>query len=107
MLEPPAIRVLDVAEPEVIARLGEEISAVDFDATAIRDGRIDIARRIDAREPDAWPGKLDLIDHARALAPVIPALPGLDLVVGTQARAPEMIAARIRDALAAAGMLAS
>jgi hypothetical protein len=44
MPESPAIRVLDAAEPDLIARLGEEISAFNFDATAIRDGRVVFAR---------------------------------------------------------------
>jgi hypothetical protein len=63
------------------------------------------AARIAAREPDSWSGKARLVAHARELAGVIPDLPGVDLVLSTEGERPEDVARRVRDALAAHGML--
>ncbi|MGA8335221.1 MAG: hypothetical protein WB761_10785, partial [Solirubrobacteraceae bacterium] len=52
------------------------------------------AERVAAREPDSWPGKAALVDHARTLAQQIPAIPGLDLVISTVDRAAADVAAR-------------
>ena len=51
------------------------------------------AERVAAREPDSWPGKAALVDHARTLAQHIPAIPGLDLVISTVDRAAADVAA--------------
>jgi chloramphenicol 3-O-phosphotransferase len=85
----------------ILGAIGAERSFV----ACLRAPADELARRIDRREPDAWPGKQELIDHARALAVAIPALPGLDLVVDTDGRDPADVAAEIRDAIAAAGIL--
>jgi gluconate kinase len=58
-----------------------------------------LGARLDAREPDVWPGKPGLIAHARALAETIPALPGVDLVIDTTDREARDVA---REILAAA-----
>lgn len=63
------------------------------------------ARRVSVREPDAWPGKAALVDHARVLAEQIPALDGVDLAISTVDRAPEDVAAEIRHALQDRGIL--
>ena len=54
-----------------------------------------VAARIDAREPDDWPGKARLIAHARELAETIPRLPGVDAVIDTTDRTPRDVAAQI------------
>ena len=64
------------------------------------------AERVAAREPDSWPGKAALVDHARTLAQQIPAIPGLDLVISTVDRAAADVAAEIRQALWDHGILA-
>ena len=58
-----------------------------------------IADRIEAREPDQWPGKAALVEHARTLADLIPAIPGIDLVISTAVGSASDIAGEIRDAL--------
>ncbi|WP_445148980.1 hypothetical protein [Baekduia sp. Peel2402] len=54
-----------------------------------------VAARIDAREPDDWPGKDRLIAHARDLAETIPSLPGVDHVIDTTDRDARDVAAEI------------
>jgi hypothetical protein len=62
-----------------------------------------VAARIDAREPDLWPGKANLIEHARSLAVSMPRdLAGVDAQVPTEGRAPVDAAAELREVLAPA-----
>lgn len=63
------------------------------------------AERVAAREPDSWPGKGALVDHARVLAQQIPAIPGVDVVISTVNRAATDVAAEIRQALLDCGIL--
>lgn len=61
-----------------------------------------VAARIDAREPDRWPGKANLIARARELAVSMPReLEGIDARIETDERTAVDVAAEIRDALAA------
>ncbi len=64
-----------------------------------------VAARIDAREPDRWPGKAPLIERARRLALSTPGLPGVDLVIGTEQRDARDVAAEILGEMRRAGML--
>jgi chloramphenicol 3-O-phosphotransferase len=66
-----------------------------------------VAARIDAREPDRWPGKAPLIARARHLASSTPHLPGVDLVIDTEERDAEDVAAEILQAMRRRGMLAN
>lgn len=66
-----------------------------------------VAARIDAREPDRWPGKLPLMDRARKLALLNPGLPGIDIVINTEQRAAEDVAAEIFEEMRLRGMLES
>lgn len=66
-----------------------------------------VAARIDAREPDHWPGKSPLIARARQLASSTPGLPGVDLVIDTEHRLAQDVAAEILQAMRLAGMLGS
>ena len=55
--------------------------------------------RVLAREPERWAGREALAAHAAELAPVIPALPGVDLVLRTDGRDEASVAAELLDAL--------
>jgi dephospho-CoA kinase len=56
------------------------------------------AARVLAREPERWAARESLADHARELADVIPALPGVDLVLSTDGRGEEAVASELLDA---------
>jgi chloramphenicol 3-O-phosphotransferase len=56
-----------------------------------------VAARIDAREPDRWPGKAPLVARARRFAVLTPLLPGVDFVIDTEQRSAEGVAAEILD----------
>jgi chloramphenicol 3-O-phosphotransferase len=66
-----------------------------------------VAARIDAREPDHWPGKAPLIARARRLASSTPRLPGVDQVIDTEQRAAEDVASEILQAMRRRRMLGS
>jgi gluconate kinase len=55
------------------------------------------ARRVAEREPDSWPGKAALVEHARTLAHEIPLLRGVDVVVRTDDRSADDVAGEIRE----------
>jgi hypothetical protein len=63
------------------------------------------ARRVAEREPDSWPGKLALVEHARKLAHDIPLLPSVDVVVRTDDRSADDVAAEVKELLAAHGLI--
>jgi chloramphenicol 3-O-phosphotransferase len=54
--------------------------------------------RVLAREPERWAGRDALAAHARELAEEIPLLPGVDLVLDTDGRAAEDVAAELLEA---------
>jgi hypothetical protein len=58
-----------------------------------------VAARIEAREPDAWPGKQALIEHARDLASSIQELDGIDIRISTENRQPTEVAVELRGKL--------
>ncbi len=64
-----------------------------------------VAARIDAREPDRWPGKRPLIARARQLASSTPCLRDIDLSINTEQRTAEDVAAEILEAMRGRGML--
>ena len=61
--------------------------------------------RVLAREPERWAARESLAEHAAELAPVIPALPGVDLVLSTDGRDEESVADELLEALQAHGLL--
>jgi thymidylate kinase len=63
------------------------------------------AARVGAREPDRWPGKAALVEHARELAAVVPLLAGIDVVIETDRRAAEDVAAEVLALLGERGLL--
>ena len=64
-----------------------------------------VAARIDAREPDRWPGKAPLIVRARRLASSVPHLSGIDIVIETEHRDADDVAAEIFQEMRRRGML--
>jgi dephospho-CoA kinase len=64
-----------------------------------------VASRLDAREPDDWPGKQQLIEHARYLSETMPELVGIDVRISTEDRHPNDVARELRDELRALGVL--
>lgn len=65
-----------------------------------------VAERIDAREPDAWPGKQRLIEHARQLAVSMRDLAGIDIRIDTADREAVDVAVELREALRPYGLAA-
>ena len=59
------------------------------------------AARVLAREPERWAARESLAEHARELAAVIPGLPGVDVVLDTDGRRAEDVAAALRAAVPA------
>jgi hypothetical protein len=64
-----------------------------------------LAARLDRREPDRWPGKAGLISHARELAGTVVDLPGIDLVLDSDARDAESLAREVFGAMRARGVI--
>jgi hypothetical protein len=64
-----------------------------------------VAARVLEREPERWTARDSLAEHARELAPLIPRLPSVDLVLSTDGRDEESVATELHAALTARGML--
>jgi predicted kinase len=64
-----------------------------------------LAARIEAREPDRWPGKAALVARTRELAEPIPALTGIDRLLDSERTDAERLAVEVHEELAARGML--
>jgi hypothetical protein len=56
------------------------------------------AARVLEREPERWAGREALAAHARSFADVIPALPGVNLVLSSDGRSAEAVAGELFDA---------
>ena len=78
----------------LLAAVGAERSLV----VALRAPGDACAARVLEREPERWAGRESLAAHARELASVIPALPGVDLVLSTDGRGEEAVAGELLDA---------
>ena len=96
-------RFVVAATTETNDELSAVSAAVDADRQLVvcLDASPDtVAERLAAREPDAWPGKAQLVSRARVLALEIPGLTNIDLVISTERRAaPDIAMAGIRDEL--------
>ena len=95
-------RFLVVATTETDAELAALCDAIGADQTVVvlLTASADVvAARIDAREPDRWPGKPKLIAHARALAESMPRLAAIDVRVATDGRRAEDVADQVYDAV--------
>jgi enoyl-CoA hydratase/carnithine racemase len=71
---------------------------------ALRARADTVAARIADREPDTWPGKAALIEHARELAELAHTFAGIDLVIDTDAHDREEAVELILSALARWGI---
>ncbi len=65
-----------------------------------------LAARLAEREPDRWPGKHDLIAHARAMAASAPAIAGVDQAIDTDGRGAEDVAREVLGAMRSRGLVA-
>ena len=63
------------------------------------------AARVQEREPDSWPDKQWLVEHARELAETIPRFTGIDVAISTDGRAAADVAAEVRQLAIEHGVL--
>lgn len=71
-----------------------------------RPRNVEVAERLQSREPDDWPGKRGLIAHARELAELMPRLPAVDLRIDTERASASDVAAELVDEMRAGGLVA-
>jgi chloramphenicol 3-O-phosphotransferase len=93
---------------ESVDELGMVVEATRADpvlVACLRAGPESVARRLQEREPDGWPGKRDLIARAYRLAGAVHEIAGIDLVIDTEASPPPDVAREIRAAMATQGIL--
>jgi chloramphenicol 3-O-phosphotransferase len=64
-----------------------------------------VAARVQEREPDSWPGKQWLVNHARELAETIPRFAGIDVAISTDRRTAADVAAEVRQVAIEHGVL--
>jgi chloramphenicol 3-O-phosphotransferase len=91
----------DVELRQILQAIGAQRSFV----ACLRAPAEVVAERVERREPDSWPGKARLVEHARDLADAIPALEGVDAVIDTAGREPADVAGELFAALHAAGIV--
>lgn len=99
---------LIVATAETSDELAGLIDAIGADQVAtvlLTAAPAIVADRIDAREPDAWPGKRALIAHARQLAISMRELSPIDIELNTEDRDADEVAIDIRSALRNLGVM--
>jgi len=85
----------DAHRREILAAAGADghlLVRLEADPITLRD-------RILAREPAGWQGLPDLLNASRQLAEAMPALPGVDIVLGTEDARPAEVAGRIEERL--------
>ena len=91
-------RFVVMATTETQADLESLLAAVGAERTlvvALRAPGDVCAERVLAREPERWAGREALAAHARELAEAIPALPGVDVVLDTDARSADDVATEL------------
>lgn len=101
--------LLVAATPETAADLAAVRGAVGADTTFVVLLTIDpatAAARVEAREPDRWPGKAGLVAHAAELALALDALPGIDARISTADRSAVDVAGEIVALMRERGLLA-
>jgi cytidylate kinase len=83
-------------------------TAADHVTTVLLTAPADvIAARLQSREPDTWPGKRQLITHARTLAIAMTTLAEIDIRIDTEARQAIEVAEQLRDHLRDLGVLST
>jgi chloramphenicol 3-O-phosphotransferase len=99
---------LVAATPETEQELRAVVDAVGVEQVVIvcLSAPADLAAgRVAEREPDSWPGKLPLVEHARKLAREIQSLGGIDLVLSTVDQRAAEVATEVKRLLAVKGIL--
>jgi len=99
---------LVAATPETEQELRAVVDAVGIEQVVIvcLSAPADLAAgRVADREPDSWPGKLPLVEHARKLAREIQSLAGIDLVLSTVDQQAAEVATEVKRLLAVKGIL--
>jgi chloramphenicol 3-O-phosphotransferase len=99
---------LVAATPETEQELRAVVDAVGVEQVVIvcLSAPADLAAgRVADREPDSWPGKLPLVEHARKLAREIQSLGGIDLVLSTVDQQAAEVATEVKRLLAVKGIL--
>ena len=97
---PLLLAAATVDGPEYLPRLVSAIGAGERLLVRLEAPPAVLRDRIARREPPEWSGLGRLLDTADRLAATHAALPGVDLVLGTQDADPRAVAAAILDALA-------
>jgi len=82
-----------------LLRLLEAVGADERFVVRLEAHPATLVDRIVAREPESWSGLSQLVEHTRRLALSMPDLNGIDLVLSTDGRRPESVAASIRKEL--------
>lgn len=99
---------LVVSTPETDDELQALIDAVGADRTVVvcltAPAEL-VSARVADREPDDWPGKVDLVEHSRELAEQMPALPRIDVRISTAGRDARDVAAEIEQLLLDRGII--
>jgi len=83
-----------------VAQLLRAVGADEYFLVRLEAPAATLVERIVEREPASWSGLPGLVEHAQQLATTMPALRGVDLVVSTEGKRAEDVAARIRAACA-------
>lgn len=99
---------LVAATPETEQELRAVVDAVGVEQVVIvcLSAPADLAAgRVAEREPDSWPGKLPLVEHARKLAREIQSLGGIDLVLSTVDQQAAEVATEVKRLLVVKGIL--
>jgi AAA ATPase domain len=90
--------ILVVATTEDDSDLQRVIEAIGADRTLVvclcAPAEV-VAGRVTAREPDAWPGKQPLVEHARHLAIAIPELRRIDAVIDSSGPSVRTVATEV------------
>ena len=81
-----------------VAELLDAAGADDVFVVRLEAEPATLVERITKREPRTWSGLPGLVRHAQELALTMPGLSGVDLVLSTEGRRAEDVAARIRAA---------
>lgn len=88
-----------VETDQELLRLLEAASADERFVVRLEARPATLVDRIVAREPEAWTGLPELVEHAQRLAVSMRDLNGIDLVLTTEGRRAESVAASIRETL--------
>ena len=94
-----------VGSEEDLAAVRSATAADQLLVVCLRASSETVAARIDAREPDRWPGKAPLVTRARRLASSVPRLSGIDIVIETEHRDANDVAAEIFQEMRRRGLL--